>query len=221
MLQYDLEFDISRFQLRTKNYKTCSLRLTAFASKHRTDPSAAEAGIFFHLRRGRRWLSDESIKNKTHRYLCHKDFFQDLDTLLDPLATLKIFQTMLLELDLGDGQKKLLAEKWADEVSNFAFVAATMAAGMQAKKMTMVVEFSGVKIENYEDKDMMNCEDSEEEEEDTLCCICSEGMDEEEEEGLTCLHSFHRSCIKTWFQHQRTCPLCRSEEPLREWILRR
>lgn len=214
MLQYnfDLEPDASRFLLRTKSSNTCNLRLTAFASRRRKKPSVAEAGIFFHLRHKRRWLDDDTIKNGTQTHLCHKSFFQDLDSLLDSGAALKIFERMMLELDFG-GLEKKLAKKWVRDVSKFGFMAAMAAAGIRAKMMTVVVEFSGVKIETYEDKDMMDYEESSDEEENEVCCICFEEMDdmEEEVEQLECSHSFHTRCVEEWFKVQKRCPLCRSE----------
>ncbi|XP_038986585.1 RING-H2 finger protein ATL57-like [Phoenix dactylifera] len=215
MMQYNLELDDdgSRFLLETKNSKTCNLRLTAFASRRRRKPSVAEAGIFFHRRHKRRWLDGETIKNGTQMDLCHKRFFQDLDSLLDSRAALKIFERMILELDFGGCEKKL-AKNWVHDVSKFGCMAAMAAAGMRAKMMTMVVEFSGVKIETYEDKDMMDYEESEEEEEEEeeVCCICFEEKEKVEEvEKLACSHSFHGHCIEEWFQRQQRCPLCRSD----------
>ncbi|KAG1331510.1 putative E3 ubiquitin-protein ligase ATL44 [Cocos nucifera] len=208
---FDLEPDASRFLLRTKSSSACNLRLTAFASGRRKKPSVAEAGIFFHLRHNRRWFDDRTIQNGTQRDLCHKSFFQDLDSLLDPRAGLEIFERMLLELDLGGVEKKL-AKKWVQDVSWFGCMAAMAAVGMRAKMMTMVVEFSGVKIETYEDMDHEESEE-EKEEEGEVCCICFEEMNkmEEQVEQLACSHSFHIHCIQEWFQRQQRCPLCRSE----------
>ena len=41
------------------------------------------------------------------------------------------------------------------------------------------------------------------------CLICREGM--ESGKKLTCGHVFHLNCLRTWLQHQQSCPLCRSD----------
>ena len=40
------------------------------------------------------------------------------------------------------------------------------------------------------------------------CTICKDEI----EEGikLKCLHAFHKTCIKEWFNINQTCPLCRT-----------
>ncbi|CAF4605472.1 unnamed protein product, partial [Rotaria magnacalcarata] len=27
---------------------------------------------------------------------------------------------------------------------------------------------------------------------------------------LTCQHIFHKNCLRSWFQRQQTCPICRT-----------
>lgn len=44
--------------------------------------------------------------------------------------------------------------------------------------------------------------------EDGGCLICREGM--ESGKKLACGHVFHLDCLRTWLQHQQTCPLCRA-----------
>ena len=41
------------------------------------------------------------------------------------------------------------------------------------------------------------------------CCIC---MDKNTQEWVEtpCVHSFHRECLNSWIQTNRTCPICRS-----------
>ena len=43
------------------------------------------------------------------------------------------------------------------------------------------------------------------------CAICLEGIEEEEKYSLVCNHSFHKLCIRKWFEQKRTCPYCRRE----------
>jgi E3 ubiquitin-protein ligase synoviolin len=45
--------------------------------------------------------------------------------------------------------------------------------------------------------------------EDGGCLICREGMDSGKK--LACGHVFHLNCLRTWLQHQQTCPLCRAD----------
>ncbi|XP_010413108.1 PREDICTED: RING-H2 finger protein ATL64-like [Camelina sativa] len=44
------------------------------------------------------------------------------------------------------------------------------------------------------------------------CAVCLSEFEEEEEGRLLpkCGHSFHVSCIDTWFRSRSTCPLCRA-----------
>ena len=42
---------------------------------------------------------------------------------------------------------------------------------------------------------------------DNICSICY--ANEEDFVQLSCHHIFHRKCIETWVDRQRTCPLCR------------
>jgi hypothetical protein len=41
------------------------------------------------------------------------------------------------------------------------------------------------------------------------CPICLSAINSNAR-ALTCLHTFHRECIDTWFQQQPTCPICRT-----------
>lgn len=55
---------------------------------------------------------------------------------------------------------------------------------------------------------------------DTICIICREEMSIPEgttnnDSGgqikrLPCDHIFHKSCLRSWFQRQQTCPTCRT-----------
>lgn len=45
------------------------------------------------------------------------------------------------------------------------------------------------------------------------CLICREGMIVGQAKKLPCNHVFHLSCLKSWLQHQQSCPLCRSDIP--------
>ncbi len=57
---------------------------------------------------------------------------------------------------------------------------------------------------------------------DTICIICREEMSNSSEDGnqsnaapqqikkLPCDHIFHKSCLRSWFQRQQTCPTCRT-----------
>jgi E3 ubiquitin-protein ligase synoviolin len=51
---------------------------------------------------------------------------------------------------------------------------------------------------------------------DTICIICREEMAVPEGEPtqqikkLPCDHIFHKSCLRSWFQRQQTCPTCRT-----------
>lgn len=42
------------------------------------------------------------------------------------------------------------------------------------------------------------------------CCICLDDMEKNTiAYKLCCNHIFHGECIKIWYEHQQTCPLCR------------
>lgn len=43
------------------------------------------------------------------------------------------------------------------------------------------------------------------------CVICLEQIDEEknDKKTLTCNHTFHSTCIDTWLQQKKECPICR------------
>lgn len=43
----------------------------------------------------------------------------------------------------------------------------------------------------------------------TQCPICLSAIDSNAR-ALSCLHTFHRECIETWFQQKQTCPICRT-----------
>lgn len=55
---------------------------------------------------------------------------------------------------------------------------------------------------------------------DTICIICREEMSNSENNNdnagpqqikkLPCDHIFHKSCLRSWFQRQQTCPTCRT-----------
>lgn len=53
---------------------------------------------------------------------------------------------------------------------------------------------------------------------DTICIICREEMSNEtgnndgnqQIKKLPCDHIFHKSCLRSWFQRQQTCPTCRT-----------
>lgn len=46
---------------------------------------------------------------------------------------------------------------------------------------------------------------------DDICSICQEAFTIVDEVNLSCAHSFHKECIKKWFQ---TCHTSRTEEDL-------
>jgi len=41
------------------------------------------------------------------------------------------------------------------------------------------------------------------------CVICYEDMTRESSQKLNCGHTFHKECICSWLNEQRTCPVCR------------
>ena len=44
------------------------------------------------------------------------------------------------------------------------------------------------------------------------CCTASESKGEDKGVSIkACGHTFHYSCLKTWLEKQRTCPMCRHE----------
>jgi E3 ubiquitin-protein ligase synoviolin len=51
---------------------------------------------------------------------------------------------------------------------------------------------------------------------DTICIICREEMTSPNDspvqqiKKLPCDHIFHKSCLRSWFQRQQTCPTCRT-----------
>jgi E3 ubiquitin-protein ligase synoviolin len=56
---------------------------------------------------------------------------------------------------------------------------------------------------------------------DTICIICREEMsspagvndnaaNQQQIKRLPCDHIFHKSCLRSWFQRQQTCPTCRT-----------
>jgi len=44
---------------------------------------------------------------------------------------------------------------------------------------------------------------------DNVCIICREEMTAPSAKKLPCGHIFHRTCLRSWFQRQQTCPTCR------------
>ncbi|CAF0784923.1 unnamed protein product [Didymodactylos carnosus] len=46
---------------------------------------------------------------------------------------------------------------------------------------------------------------------DTTCIICREEMLVQQSiKRLGCQHIFHKNCLRSWFQRQQTCPICRT-----------
>ncbi|CAF1146606.1 unnamed protein product, partial [Rotaria sordida] len=46
---------------------------------------------------------------------------------------------------------------------------------------------------------------------DTTCIICREDMQVQQSiKRLSCQHIFHKNCLRSWFQRQQTCPICRT-----------
>ncbi|CAF3347943.1 unnamed protein product [Rotaria sp. Silwood1] len=46
---------------------------------------------------------------------------------------------------------------------------------------------------------------------DTTCIICREEMQVQQSiKRLSCQHIFHKNCLRSWFQRQQTCPICRT-----------
>jgi len=44
---------------------------------------------------------------------------------------------------------------------------------------------------------------------DNVCIICREEMSAPTTKKLPCGHIFHKTCLRSWFQRQQTCPTCR------------
>ncbi|CAF1991961.1 unnamed protein product [Rotaria magnacalcarata] len=46
---------------------------------------------------------------------------------------------------------------------------------------------------------------------DTTCIICREEMQVQQSiKRLDCQHIFHKNCLRSWFQRQQACPICRT-----------
>lgn len=44
------------------------------------------------------------------------------------------------------------------------------------------------------------------------CSICLDTYKHNDRVGqLSCGHTFHNDCVRTWLEHQKTCPLCRAQ----------
>ena len=49
-----------------------------------------------------------------------------------------------------------------------------------------------------------------ENEERQMCSVCKFEFEEQEEVTvLPCKHRYHKACIFGWFDHEKTCPICR------------
>uniref|UniRef100_A0A0K2U5W1 RING-type E3 ubiquitin transferase n=1 Tax=Lepeophtheirus salmonis TaxID=72036 RepID=A0A0K2U5W1_LEPSM len=46
---------------------------------------------------------------------------------------------------------------------------------------------------------------------DNICTICRDEMVAQATKILPCNHIFHKSCLRSWFQRQQTCPTCRHD----------
>lgn len=46
----------------------------------------------------------------------------------------------------------------------------------------------------------------------SVCGICLDPATEDPVD-LRCSHTFHRDCIRLWFERQQTCPVCRARTP--------
>lgn len=47
------------------------------------------------------------------------------------------------------------------------------------------------------------------------CLVCREGYGVDDKgKKLPCSHVFHLDCLRSWLQHQQTCPLCRADIPV-------
>jgi len=44
---------------------------------------------------------------------------------------------------------------------------------------------------------------------DNVCIVCREEMSAPTTKKLPCGHIFHKTCLRSWFQRQQTCPTCR------------
>ena len=51
------------------------------------------------------------------------------------------------------------------------------------------------------------------------CPVCFEIVDKEDKMTLMCEHTFHMSCILTWFVEGDTCPVCRVSQQNNELII--
>lgn len=47
---------------------------------------------------------------------------------------------------------------------------------------------------------------------DSECHICLEKKNKKDLIILTCMHSFHASCLYDWFEKENICPICMSKK---------
>lgn len=56
-------------------------------------------------------------------------------------------------------------------------------------------------------------------EEDTdQCSICFDDVEKESGGQISCGHSFHNECLRPWLKHHNTCPNCREDVCLLEFV---